>query len=408
MKKIFIYILTCFFLILLNQSYVFAQTDTLKNKSTDATKSTPENLIETSDDLKSGNWQDVLTSFMQLAANDITGPSHTLAFKSTLFALKLKADSSLLIDKNYIKQKFARNFQFNFSIALDSSYQFSGFNGGFTWAILNKRDNSVVQFVNNPSQQFHYSLDSSVNEFYLSLRAKDANGNIIKIINKKGQQVDSISLVNQKLCVAVKDTLDGILANNRVFSILAFPKEFQKFISKNIENFYERENNVLSEHIDSIGKLPLVTISGNGNFDKSKGLLNGGMAELVYLQGFSSKAYISGQGTSCESDFRINISTKDTMINSKNAMRNIWDINWGLNIIHLHNKKSILELKPYIEYENIFSGLAPTENSNNFYANADLRIRITNSLWIPLTIKYDIKKGNFLGFLNLSFNISSK
>jgi hypothetical protein len=42
-----------------------------------------------------------------------------------------------------------------------------------------------------------------------------------------------------------------------------------------------------------------------------------------------------------------------------------------------------------------------------FTANAEIRIRVLRGLWIPFTVKYDLKKSNFLGFLNVALNMSA-
>src|SRR5688572_12827000 len=114
-----------------------------------------ETLTRTVNDLKTGNWQDVLSSFFQLAISDLTGESKSLSFKARLYALKLKADSTLLIDTNLVKQKFARNFQFDFALKLDTQYHFKGFQAGFTWALINKRDSIAISFVNTALDRLH-------------------------------------------------------------------------------------------------------------------------------------------------------------------------------------------------------------------------------------------------------------
>ena len=120
MKKKFRVLLS--FLLLLNAaSNLLAQTgkkngvdlSTINDSSNQEAQS--KQVIRTANDLKTGNWQDVLSSFFQLSLSDLTGNNKALNFKSTIFAIKAKADSSLLIDRNYVHQTFARNFQFDFS-----------------------------------------------------------------------------------------------------------------------------------------------------------------------------------------------------------------------------------------------------------------------------------------------------
>ena len=68
--------------------------------------------------------------------------------------------------------------------------------------------------------------------------------------------------------------------------------------------------------------------------------------------------------------------------------------------------QSYFEVKVYGEYNAIFNNLIADEKKNNFLANSDIRIRLTDDLWIPITIKYDTDKSNFLGFLNVTYNFN--
>jgi hypothetical protein len=81
----------------------------------------------------------------------------------------------------------------------------------------------------------------------------------------------------------------------------------------------------------------------------------------------------------------------------------------GINfsLIKSKTQKSILEFKPYIEYLAILTTPIGDEKKNLFSANADFRLRITDNLWLPLTIAYDLNKKNFLGFLNVAFNFNA-
>ena len=379
-------------LILLNQTNVIAQDDgPVEKAANSSTKSDQsKDLIRTANDLKSGNWMDILTSFFQVAATDIAGKDHAISFKSTLFALKVKADSSLLIDKNYIKQKFARNFQFNFSLKLDTSYRFNGFNGGFTWAILNKRDNSVIQFMDQHAVEFDLALDNSLNGFYLSLLDAD----------KKSMTKENLDLYT-KTGKVIREML-----NDTIFSISRLPKEFQKFASKKLDSLFALQEKAFNQHLAEVAKQPLVTLSGNASFDKDK-KLDGGDLGFVWLQDWSIKKLFASDGLRAESDIRGSATLKDTTITNTDVKRSIFDVSGGFNFIWMKNNRSIVEFKPYVEYKNILHGQIPNESKDDFYFNGDLRIRINDDFWIPLTIKYDVNKKNLFGFINVSINMNA-
>jgi hypothetical protein len=365
-----------------------------------------KDLIRTANDLKSGNWQDVLTSFFQLSLQDIASPNHSFGFKANLFAIKAKTDSTVLIDTNYVRHKFSRNFQFDFSLKFDSVYHFNGFKGGFTWAIVNKRDSSVVHFANDYSKNFYGALIDTLQKFsaaHTHILKDSATGK--PILDEQGHAQAAFnskedSILWSKTMQTVKAMLD-----NGFFSTKLLPKEFTNLPL--LDSLFRKADSAFQDNLSKLAKQPLMTLSANANFDKINSKLNGGEATYVWLQGFSSTAYGKGEGVSCESDLRFIGSTIDTTLNNSTFRRTIIHGVWGLNVIVIHKSKSILEFKPNFEYSHVYHGLINGENKNGFFANADLRIRVTENLWIPFQLKYDVKRGNFLGFLNVSFNMNA-
>ena len=118
------------------------------------------NAIKTEAELQSGNYSDVLNSFFQLGLKDLIGDDRSFQFKANLYAIRLKADSSLKIDTNYRKAWFSRKFNFDVSLKLDSNYKFNGFSGGFTYALVNKRDVMMKNIVVKGEQDFIEIKDS--------------------------------------------------------------------------------------------------------------------------------------------------------------------------------------------------------------------------------------------------------
>ena len=99
MKRIVICLAwVCFLMSINSQTHAQKKVTAPNNGSFGNTKlKESETLTRGVNDLKTGNWQDVLTSFFQLAVADLTGDNKSLSFKARLYALKLKADSTLLL-----------------------------------------------------------------------------------------------------------------------------------------------------------------------------------------------------------------------------------------------------------------------------------------------------------------------
>ena len=353
--------------------------------------------IRTANDLKSGNWQDVFSSFFQLATSDLTGPKKTFSFQSTLFAMKTKANPSILIDTNYIRHKLDRNLQFAFTLGLDSNFSFHGFAGSITWAAINKRDSTTISFVGTKLDpyfaQFADELTTNLREFRKQF-IKSGGGYISKD--------DSI------LYTAVHDSLNLILASRTSFNMDKLPAKFKAFL---IANHFTTQpyDAVIKAYQDAIQKArtkPLLTLSLNSAFTKA-GTFDSAAFGVVFLQG------LTRTGKNLELDLRGGVIVKDSTIGA-NQYRTRSYANGGFDFALISTKDAksgsyipILEFKPYMEYDHIFSTLAMGEKADYFVANAELRLRITDNLWLPLTLKYDLSRKSFLGFLSVSFNMNS-
>ena len=286
MKKYILTVLTACFLLMTNDSKAQTKEQILKSIVADSAKQA-KTLIRTLNDIKSGNWQDVLTNFFQIGLSDLSGTKRSLEFKANLFALKAKADSTLLVDTNYVKQSFARNFQFNFALKLDSQYRFSGLKAGFTLALINKRDSSVLSLVKTPADAYFVlfmdSLQFVFNRFNRSLRKP---GNLFK------SEEDSL------LFLKTKNIVDALLEAG-LFDSKLLPKEFLKFanfqiIDKNFRVF----DSLFNAELRKLRQRPLLTLSANGTFSDQRGLFSEGKAEVIYLQGLTKK------GRNLEMDLR--------------------------------------------------------------------------------------------------------
>jgi len=377
--------------------YILAQTSndnkgniTLKGIS-DSTnrKKQSENILRTVNDLKSGNWQDVLSSFMQLSISDLTGDNKALNFKANLFVLKVKADSNLLIDSNYIKQRFSRNFQFDFSLKLDSQYTFKGFQAGFTWAIINKRDSTVISFANTPVDAYFSRAQGELQNAAIRFRESLLiNGDL------PGDKVSLVKDVNEKI--------NNMLEENGFVKTSLFPKEFQPFLGQEYDDHLSKADSFFNIELEKLRLKPLLALTINSAFQNKEKAFSNATAQIVYLKGIKSKR------SKTELDIRSNLTVKDTLV-IQNERRTEFKSTAGINLSLLQSKtgKSIIEFKPYFEYNSILTKPYITEKRDNFLANAELRLRILDNLWLPLSIKYDINNGKFLGFLDIAFNFNA-
>ncbi|MBL7882906.1 MAG: hypothetical protein JNL69_02475, partial [Bacteroidia bacterium] len=150
-----------FFLLLIVSSVVFAQEADDKAKWS----------VRESANNKSGNSQDVLTSFYQLAMKNLFGDSRTLEFQSSLFAIQAKADTSIWIDTAYLKRTFARNFVVGINMSVDSNFKFEKNTLQLKYAIINNRDKTVFDFaktLGSLTQAINYAKRDALTKYIAS------------------------------------------------------------------------------------------------------------------------------------------------------------------------------------------------------------------------------------------------
>jgi len=330
--------------------------------------------------LLSGNSKDVLYSYLQLAAKDLFGNNKSVEMNTTLFDLKRKGNPNLLIDKNFIKEKFSRNFAFNFKLNVDSAYKFNSFTGGFTYAFINERDDKLVNFAESRTKAGEMVL-ATVSEIQTEIETLT----LLYLRNHAGD-----TAATRK----ASEALDNFHATQKLD---LFPTDLRNSFEKaKLQEKYATYIQQAKAAYAEINKGWLCTFAMNASTNKANNIERG-TAELTFLKGFDP-----------EVDFKNKLTYYDTLTD-KTVTRIILNSSLGANFPLFTTeeegtKTNIAEFKLSAEYKNVLKNAMPGENDNNFMASGELRIRITKEIWLPFTIKYDIKNSNFLGFINVTFN----
>lgn len=347
--------------------------------------------IKANENAKSGNYKDILSSMFQLASTNFTGNNKTIEFNSTLFALKAKANKST--NYNNYKQKFERNFQFNFKVQLDSVFKYNGFNGGITYAIVNERDKHVADFANSElSKLFNEVSDEiMINQLPILVKAGhsmvDISPALEKILNKEPEA----NFTPNELAVK-KDLLANL--DSKLYRTPKTLKDRSQIA--NSEEAVNALHTLREKYYQDMESKALWTIAADGTAGK-EGKFNKASIESIFLKG-NKTAWN-------EIDVRAKLIYADTLL-TEHLPRTSFNAKAGMNfkIGKNTNQQSYFEIKVYGEYNKIFNNLMVNEEESTFLANADIRVRLTNDLWFPITIKYDTERSNFLGFLNITYN----
>lgn len=397
MRKIFIIILVGF-----SSISMFAQTRDEKKENT-------TNTLKQIENAKSGNLLDAFGSFYQFAFKNMDVNNKSLDLNSTLFSLVKNYDADILNTKSRKSIEFLRNFQINAKVNLDKKLSFDGYSAGFTYAILNKRDKGFIDIE-------HTSFAADINEYnreigqaVTDVTVKEltdfhtTNGRNMDLSEKQKLSYDITKVATalrnnktvdedlKKIYTDYKAILDTRIAASDYFKPkrdkngqpIAKSDDLTKFIGDAKKDF-----------LKELEKKPFLSIASSGITDR-EGQLNKASAELIFLIG----------GHNGELDIRAKFNYADTL-DIPDSQRSIFNgkIGYNLKVIKGKEDKSYFEIKAYGEYNKILKNVLADEEEEQITANADFRIRLSDDLWIPLTIKYDPENSNFLGFLNVTYN----
>ncbi len=348
---------------------------------------------------KSGNYTDLFSSFLQLAGTQLTGKAKTIDFNSTLFELRRKVNPDLNQDVNYVQETFARNFQFNFKLNLDENLKYQGFTGGFTYAAYNGRDKSVARF----SKEFDVLFDTfnrGVQEVRGQLTRQIMNDSTLDMtarvarLNDLTQHIISPYFNNQPI-----SSTDAALVSAFTTALDQLPLTYVNSQGETFTHYSE----LLGAIHTYVGRFyremegePLLTLSGQGS-TSTTGQFNQGTFGLVYLQGL--------KGSRSEIDVRAQFTYADT-ITGLHLPTRVFSAKTGMNFKLGQNAQhqSYFEVKAQAEYHYTFQPVLLDEKHSQFMATSEIRLRISDSFWLPLLLKYDIEKANLFGFLNLTYN----
>jgi hypothetical protein len=99
----------------------------------------------------------------------------------------------------------------------------------------------------------------------------------------------------------------------------------------------------------------------------------------------------------------------DTLKVGRDLKRAVFNFEPGVNLAFKtkFSKKSYLEIKFSGAWYHNFSSVYVNEERDQVIANATVRLRVFNDIWIPIEIKYDPKNGNLFGFVNVRANFKA-
>lgn len=365
----------------------------------------------TADSLRSGNSKDVLTSFFQLAFDNLTGNNKAFNFQSNPFAVMLRSNPSLNIDHYYSKYRALRKLNFGFGIKLDTAYRFNGFSSGVKYALVDQRDHTTSKL---------FAANLRINGFAAERKKLNA---ALQDVGLKRFQASPKTPADRAAWDAYRATLSKFFGDEQTtFSsldtalqhmVLSIAKDSSLDAVKQLftdnPNASLRSNDIVVYQAlkDSIKRCALWTIAISDTTYANQFAFS----NVVFSTEFSKGVFAPRAGAN-NVELNIKAATnflKDTLQSGNNLKRVIMDAEAGLNWVVRDklNQKSWFEFMLSGTYYHNFTHLYEGEDRDRLTINGAARVRIFEDIWVPFEIRYDPANGNVIGLFNVKLNFTA-
>jgi hypothetical protein len=309
----------------------------------------------------------------------------TYTVKGSLFAIGglLNGDFNELSTQQ--GSYFTRNFVIELGAKTQEQAKLSDGVGGFTFALVNKRDPLSNFTKDGPAMQERAVLSISQARVKLFKKFdKMPNGAQFKAAYRAAAEQDGTNGIANQLRFLQANGIDGDKLAEYTFGMVA----------------------------DSLKQGLLITAFGHGNTDfaSSRALTQSDLG-LQLLWGLPN-CTAAGQARPWDLNIKAYYAWRpDTAVleRQRNLDRTSFMATLGVNKVLIsgtETEKPFLEFSLDAGYERRTGTLYDEEDRDRPYGQAVVRARITDQVWVPLTVQLDLKHGKALGFLNVVWNLT--
>jgi len=371
-------------------------------KDANAQKDTTSPVMYTVNSLKSGNSKDILTSFFQLALNNLTGKNKGFDFTSNVYAIMLKRNPKLNKDIFYTKYKPLRKLNIAFGIRLDSAYNFNGFSSGLKYSLIDQTDPTTSRYLSDKLKKDRLGIERDIlfRSFtqYLKTDFKGTDTELETLNNNRNDFANDMPF--NQTDPAFQKIIRTIIKDKNLSTIDQYLDESKGHSFKEYDslNFAKLKASIKKNLLWTIG------ISDSTYKDKFE------FSNISIVSELTKGIFEPEAG---ENNLEVNIKamyvfSNDTIRKTRNLDRKIFSFESGLNWV-IRDKTTdqpFFEIKFSGSYYRNFGNLYLNEKKDSLTINGTSRIRVYNDFWIPLEVKYDPKTGKVHASLNIKANFS--
>ena len=346
--------------------------------------------------VKSGLSYEALTQFFQSSLS--TGRHGGFDFKSSLFGIKkLFSKKDLELSDYYLnREKPSRNLEFGLGVHKDADGHLNDLGAGFKYALINNRSKSDADFSAIPeiSKALKNMLDALYKaelEYQSSISAeKDPERKAVR------QKEFDNALKKYSATQKIKDLPAGM--QHMLEAIIS------KDYNSDTDIFFSLPQQLYDIAAKKIDQRALLTIGASPGYAWTSRRFDSSTVFAQYLKGFGN--YKKPWNIDAMLMFRF---LHDSSGTAKNLARTVAAFTIGLNktLVADEQINPLLEFEGAFEADHVYARLYNNEDRDKFSVNAILRVHISRELTVPLTLQFNLKHTDLLGFLTVDWNLEN-
>ena len=378
-----------------------------------ATNSTPgftAGIIDASQTKKITSLQtSLLPQVLQTAIQNgiLSSSGSGITLQSSIYGILKLFDTTVKLDYRYKKLWLARNFALGAGAGLNNDNSISGFHTNAKWAIVNKRDETDI-LVSAASRK-RVALLSQIEDVEGPLMAGFATA-----VDNAYRQDKSITLTEYNV---ITDSMIAAYPPNQSINMARLKSALLPYIMagkihadtaafSQISLLEAQRQSAYKKLTQTIQRGSLLTFTFNSNYTSNRwDSLN---FQLEYMHGLGGDSTQKDKPWDFYAGAFFNI--KEDTLTKQALQRQVAKGKIGVNWVPFTHKDGsyLLEVLGTAEYDWVKQGWYQGENRSTWYADFTVTFYLNKTVYLPIEIKYDPLHGNFLGFLNVKWDILSK
>lgn len=357
---------------------------------------------------ETANSKDILTDLFRASIDNLLGNDRTYTFNSSFLGIYQLLHKRRKLP--YDRERRLRQNSFNFELKGNDQSDITKIGGGFTITVLNERNitdgdrNKEVDKLNYNVKMYgtlNRAITLYVEDHDAELAKSEAEMNKVMNTWNEASRKHDFSLLHPKIKEALKSLnfTEGFLKENHTYNSQELNDVIQFVLEgkDNLDNQFQRVSKIYAQK-------PLWVISPTVLYDRinKQGEITISSA-LTF--GLWKKSAQKPWEFEIKGQFKI---ANDSTLKWSNYNDKPLSMSIGLNKVLLQNKEkeSRMEFKFFTQYNHQLGSAPSLQKEDIFTMNATLRVFVYKTLWLPITLKYDVDKGKILGLFTLTANLS--